>query len=151
MVNNAEKYNPDNNLTRAEFLKIIMNAAGWKIGTGTTAVFSDVPSDMWYAPYVSLALSKGMISPNTQFRPNDTISRAEAAKIIVKIFGVKTAPVKGTFADMDVSSDLTQYAEVAKTLGIFSGQIIDGKLNFRPNDSITRAEIAKVIANAFGL
>ena len=31
IVNNAEKYNPDNNLTRAEFLKIVMNAAGWKI------------------------------------------------------------------------------------------------------------------------
>lgn len=151
MVNNAEKYNPDNNLTRAEFLKIVMNAAGWKIGTGTTNVFSDVASDVWYAPYVSLALSKGMINSNSQFRPNDTISRAEAAKIIVKLFGVKMSNVKGIFADMDTSSDLTQYAEVAKSLGIFSGQVLDGELKFRPNDSITRAEIAKVIVNAFNL
>lgn len=33
VVNNSEKFNPDSNLTRAEFLKISMNAAGWKIGT----------------------------------------------------------------------------------------------------------------------
>ena len=59
--------------------------------------------------------------------------------------------VKGTFADMDISSDLTQYAEVAKSFGIFSGQVLDGELKFRPDDSITRAEIAKVIVNAFNL
>ena len=121
------------------------------IGTGTTTVFSDVASDVWYAPYVSLALFKGMINSNSQFRPNDTISRAEAAKIIVKLFGVKMSNVKGTFADMDISSDLTQYAEVAKSFGIFSGQVLDGELKFRPDDSITRAEIAKVIVNAFNL
>lgn len=29
--------------------------------------------------------------------------------------------------------------------------MLDGKLKFRPNDSITRAEIAKVVVNAFKL
>lgn len=56
---------------------------------------------------------------------------------------------KGIFGDMDIHSDLTRYAEMAKSLNIFSGQIIDGQLKFRPNDPITRAEIAKVIALAF--
>ena len=152
VVTNTEKYNPDNNLTRAEFLKIAINAAGWEVGTGTTAIFADVTTNVWYAPYVSLAVSRGIITnKSTNFRPNDTISRAEAAKIIVGIFGGNTANKKTSFADVDDSSDLAKYIEVAKNLGFFSGQMIDGKLKFRPNDSITRAEIAKVVVNAFKL
>lgn len=132
---------------------MVMNAAGYKIGTGTTIIFADVASDAWYAPYISLALSKGIISgKNTMFRPDDTISRAEAAKIIVGVFGINVSnSTKSAFTDVDPSSDLAKYIEASSTLGFFSGQIIDGKRTFRPDDSITRAEIAKVIANAFRL
>lgn len=152
VVNNAEEYKPDNNLTRAEFLKIAFNAAGWKTGTGSSTLFKDVATNAWYAPHVSLAVSKGIISSkNTNFRPNDTISRSEAAKIIVGIFGGNTANKKITFADVDGSSDLAKYIEAAKEFGFFSGQVVNGKLHFRPNDSITRAEIAKVVVKAFDL
>lgn len=129
-----------------------MNAAGWKTTSTGTVTFHDVAKDAWYTPYVSLALSRNIVSDkNVNFRPNDTISRAEAAKIIVGIFGASTANAQTAFADVDPSSDLAKYVETAKILGFFSGQTINGKLNFRPNDSITRAEIAKVIANAFKL
>ena len=152
VINNTEKYNPDNNLTRAEFLKIVFNAAGLKATATGATIFKDVESNIWYSPYVSLALSKGIVTnKNTNFRPNDSISRAEAAKIIVGIFGANVTGVKLSFADVDASSDLMKYIETAKTLGFFSGQTIGGKLNFRPNDSITRAEIAKVVVKAFKL
>lgn len=129
-----------------------MNAAGWKTTATGTNIFEDVPTDSWYAPYVSLALSKGIISDkNTNFRPNDTISRAEASKIIVGIFGTNIINSKTSFSDVDESSDLAKYIETAKNLGFLSGQVIDGKLKFRPNDSITRAEIAKIVVKAFNL
>ncbi len=88
---------------------------------------------------------------STRFRPNDSISRAEAAKIIVRAFGGSPSNRNISFTDVDMYSDLTAYIETAKELGFFSGQVVNGKLKFRPYDSITRAEIAKVIANAFGL
>lgn len=152
IVNNVKRYHPDNNLTRAEFLKITFNAASWKaFGTGTI-VFEDVMTDTWYAPYVALATSRGIItSKNTYFRPNDTITRAEAAKIIVGVLGVSLANNDTSFADVDPYSDLTPYIETAKNFGFFTGQMIDGELRFRPNDPITRAEIAKVVVNAFNL
>lgn len=107
---------------------------------------------MWYAPYVSLALSYGIISDtNTNFRPNDSISRAEVAKIIVGISRVNIGNTETTFTDVDPASDLAKYIETTKTLGFFSGEVANGKLIFRPNDPITRAEIAKVVVNAFRL
>lgn len=151
VINNVEKYYPDNNLTRAEFLKIAMNAAGWKTSATGTTTFRDVATNAWYAPYVSLALSKNIITnKNMDFRPNDPVSRAEAAKIMVGILGAETANTStSSFADVNPYSDLAKYIEVAKTLGFFSGQSVNGKSIFRPNDAITRAEIAKVVANAF--
>lgn len=152
IINNADAFNPEHGLTRAEFLKIAINAAGWKAQSGASVTFKDVGSDEWYASYVSLALSKGLVSTkNENFRPNDPISRAEAAKILVSMFGVDVSKAKITFADLDPQSDLSKYAEMAKILNIFSGQTIGGKLMFRPSDSITRAEISKVVVKAFNL
>ena len=85
IVDNVEFYRPDANLTRAEFLKIVINTTGWQIPkTGLNIPFSDVSSDAWYAPYVSYAISKHMIDGSrTRFNPNDTITRAEATKILM--------------------------------------------------------------------
>jgi N-acetylmuramoyl-L-alanine amidase len=94
-----------------------------------------------------------MITGSTRiFRPNDPISRAEATKILVAALGAKVdADIHITFVDVNPNSDLTKYVETARLLGILSGQIINGTLHFRPNDPITRAEIAKVVVNSFGL
>lgn len=90
---------------------------------------------------------------NTDFRPNDKITRAEATKILMTAPGIKiNEPSVITFVDLDSKSDLTKYIEAAKSMGILSGEMrISGQWIFRPNDSITRSEIAKVVANAFHL
>ena len=155
IIDNASFYRPNDSLTRAEFLKIVINTAGWNPPTTNIHIpFNDVSSNIWYARYVSFALSKGMITgANTDFRPNDKITRAEATKILMTAPGIKiNEPSVITFVDLDSKSDLTKYIEAAKSMGILSGEMrISGQWIFRPNDSITRSEIAKVVANAFHL
>ena len=91
-----------------------------------------------------------MIQSSTRFRPNDTITRAEVSKILTVALGVVvTDPVTLTYSDVSRAMTLVQYVEAATSLGIFSGQIRAGQRIFRPNDPITRAEIAKVVVNAF--
>ena len=71
-------------------------------------------------------------------------------KILVNILGANTQDIEmSTFEDVDSDSELPKYIEVANEIGIITGEEKNGKTYFRPNDSITRAEIAKVIANAF--
>lgn len=154
IVDNIAYYRPDDSLTRAEFLKIVINSAGWDISTTNRQTgFDDVPEDIWYAPYISLALSREMITgANANFRPNDRITRAEATKSLITTSGLQAQePSTTAFADLDMTSDLTKYIEAARSMGILSGQEVDGRLIFRPNDPITRAEIAKVVVNAFHL
>ena len=75
-------YRPDDSLTRAELLKIAGKAAGWQLPIVTKSSFSDILRTDWYAPYAEYARSHGIISPAQTFRPNDSISRAEVAKIL---------------------------------------------------------------------
>lgn len=154
IVDNVAFYRPDAHLSRAEFLKIVINSTGWQVpSTGLNIPFDDVSLNTWYAPYVSLALSKGMIAGNrVSFNPNDSITRAEATKILMTALGVTViAPRTVSFVDLDMNSDLTKYIEAAKYLKILSGQVIFGQSVFRPNDPITRSEIAKIVVNAFHL
>lgn len=128
IVDNTELYRPDDRLTRAEFLKIATNTAGWVPSTmESVSRFEDVSTDDWYAPYVLLALSKGAITgSNAKFRPNDLITRAEATKILMAVSGTRIDELSTiTFADLDLTSDLTKYIEAARSKNIISGQEVD--------------------------
>lgn len=93
-------FKPDNKINRAEFTKIIIGAKfdqetidsciEKNVATGSkTVFFPDVPRDAWFAPFVCVAKTKGIISgyPDGTFKPENNISFAEEAKIIVNTFG----------------------------------------------------------------
>lgn len=75
-------YKPDQLINRAEFTKIIIAATASEI-TGSNC-FPDV-STQWFAPFICYAKSQNIIGgyPDGTFKPEQNISFAEAAKIIV--------------------------------------------------------------------
>jgi hypothetical protein len=89
MINGKLKFRPNDSISRAEAIAILINVA--KIGTTATATtnFSDIPSGGdWMIKYLDKAqtlwIAKWqMIDGTLKFRPNDSISRAEAVKVIV--------------------------------------------------------------------
>jgi hypothetical protein len=74
------------------------------------------------------------------------VSRAKIADTLVKELGLET-DASVTFSD--VAADHPQFTSISTvaSAGLFSGN--DGKFN--PDDSLTRAHMAKVIVEAFGL
>lgn len=84
-------YKPDNEINRAEFTKIIIEATFEDseiedCSGGKT--FSDVAKSEWYAKYVCVASSNGIIDgyDDGTFKGADKINFVEAAKIIVTGF-----------------------------------------------------------------
>ncbi|MFS0688581.1 C40 family peptidase [Sporosarcina sp. 179-K 8C2 HS] len=75
------------------------------------------------------------------------VSRAKIAETLVKELGLEADASNVTFSD--VSADHPQYESITKVAnaGLFSGN--DGKFN--PDDSLTRAQMAKIIVEAFNL
>jgi len=84
-------YKPDNTINRAEFLKVVMsvNDLDMPACSVTGSLFSDVVGDVWYFDYVCDAVTLNVISgySDGSFKPGQEINFAEAAKIIVNVFG----------------------------------------------------------------
>ena len=83
----------------------------------------------------------------TTFRPDDTITRAEGALVLTRIFGIDTSGTKieSVFPDLGETYVEAQKAIVAATkLGLINGYT-DG--TYRPNNKMTKAEFMKIIAS----
>lgn len=80
-------YRPNATINRAEFTKIIIGAyfaSDVQPCNTATLRFSDIDASAWYAPYLCVAVKKGIIGGYSDgtFRPDATINYAEAAKIV---------------------------------------------------------------------
>lgn len=88
-------YKPNKALTRAELLKIIMEASfegGSFEEYGDDDCFDDVRNGAWYVKYVCFAKVRKMVSgyPGTfEFRPDNTVTFVEALKIALGGFEYK--------------------------------------------------------------
>jgi len=152
-------YAPDENMTRAEFVKVALSSIGENIDP-TKAVknapFTDVPLFSWYAPYIARAKSLGLVSgrPDGSFGPDEIINRAEAIKILFTAFNFdltkKSLPdsleAKQRFIDMDKNGWYYPFADFAIQNGIMTGvpSVNNNFRYFRPAQAITRAEMAKL-------
>lgn len=87
-------FKPTSRINRAEFLKIVMEAAvKEELITGDIEgknCFSDV-KDQWFAPYVCKANDLGIVNgyPDGKFYPEKEINFVEASKIIVNALGLE--------------------------------------------------------------
>jgi S-layer homology domain len=52
-------------------------------------LFRDVKKGDWGCTYIEAALALGIISKNTDFRPDDTVSKIEALKMILRVREIK--------------------------------------------------------------
>lgn len=109
--------------------------------------FHDVSED--HAAYVAIReLSKaGIINgfEGSYFKPEDHVTRGQAAAILNRKLGLKAS---STTSFKDVSNNMTFAKDIAaiKEAGIIQG-FNDG--TFRPNDKLTRAQMAAIIDRAF--
>src|SRR5205823_6486241 len=83
------------------------------------------------------------------FRLYNSVTRAQVAKIVVLAFGYPlVAPQHQRFSDVAVGDPSSAYIETAYAHGLVSGYA-DG--TFRPANSVTRGQLAKMLVVASGL
>lgn len=110
--------------------------------------FPDVPLDHWAIVQIEDLVSRGIISGFTDgsFKPGDPLTRAQFAKMLCLALGIPTSgsnnftDTKGHWAESYISTLVSN--------GIINGYA-DG--TFRPDKTITRAEICTIIARAMDL
>lgn len=81
------RFRPEANVNRVEALKILLEAAGVEVSAPDSVSFKDVSRNAWYFKYVAFAKENDLISAFEKrlFRPALNLTRAEAAKAVVRI------------------------------------------------------------------
>lgn len=148
----ATTYEPNAEITRAEFTKIALLNAGFVVPndyvvTSSTA-FTDVDAGEWYAPYIAYAQDHNFVDGYSDgtFHPNANINRAEAVTILLRVAGETRSSSGSSFTDVSSSAWYSDAVELAADEGLVQGYS-DG--TFRPGNSITRAEVAVIARRAW--
>lgn len=157
---------PQNNVTRAEFAKMIVEAYKAKnpgaqpIREYTAEQFADAPAydSVWYIPYIYEAYAYGLTDGTYYyengaaipvFAPGGMITREEMAAMVSRAMPAMSVGIIGEadslFADVsDVSDWALPYVTAVKATGIMQG---DQNNCFNPQKFADRAEAAQVIYN----
>lgn len=141
-------FNPDERITRAEFVAMAMKCAGIKIDTSLAATFFD--DDSAISPslkgYIATAQRTGLIVGDFKdgkllFSPNEEISRYEAAKILADISGTNAEGEESVFAgDNDIPVWARSGVYAMCSLGVF-----DSDDTSTLGEKITRADVAEYL------
>ncbi|WP_102335487.1 C40 family peptidase [Salimicrobium jeotgali] len=114
--------------------------------SNTITDFRDVPDHYWAAKKISYISDKGIIEGyNGYFRPKDNVTRGEAAKMISEALNLGTSS-RDRFSDLSGWS--RKYVNAVAAKGLIEGYE-DG--TYRPEEHMTREEIATVLTRAFDL
>lgn len=138
-------FQPEQNINRAEFLKIIIEASfdqesiqtciGMSSKPGWTYMYlKDVPINSWFAKYVCLAMNENIIEGynDDTFKPEQNISFTEAAKIISNSFAMKDELIDETPWYKPFVKYLEKNSAIPITIYSF-------------NKKLTRGEMAEII------
>ena len=132
-------FGPEKPLTRAEAAQMFYNLLLDR-DVENSAAFTDVAPGAWYAKAVDALASLGIITgyEDGTFRPENTITRAEFVTMAMR-FAKEPGSYVNNFSDVSASAWYYEAVAGAAHYGWLNGYP-DG--TFRPNASITRAEVA---------
>lgn len=142
-------FKPGNTITRAEFVTLMNNAKGfWSEGSIN---FSDVKNGSWFYSAVARAVAAGYVKgySDGSFKPNNTITRAEAAMMIANTAKL-SANEAGAYRFTDIGS-IPVWARGSVGAVVAAGYMTgypDG--SFDANASISRAEAVSSLNRMLG-
>jgi hypothetical protein len=147
---NALEFSPNIPMTRGMLVTVLHRLAGQPTANLLSA-FSDVAVGSWYAQAIAWAHENGIVSGvgDNQFAPNDSITREQAAVILLNYADFSGIAPQGDWAvrldfeDVDQISDwAVKGAMYAYLKGLIGGK--PGKL-FDPQGFATRAEVSAIL------
>ena len=132
-------FRPNNSITRAEFIKIFNKYFELDNKSGKT--FNDT-STHWAKDEIDIAVTHGVINgyPDKTFRPNEPITREEAAKVISNYKKIEDNNLDKLNKYKDATNVSNWAADSVE--GVLEQGYMNGYSDktFRPKNNITRAE-----------
>jgi hypothetical protein len=166
-------FRPNNPSTRAQLSKVVTLAAGFGDPVGEQT-FEDVPASTWHFTFTGQLAMRGIVQgyvcgsegepcvpPGNRpyFRPNNTTSRGQLAKMVCRAYGCMGTVSNQSFEDVPPGSTFYEDVEHLHGLGVIGGYPCGGvgepcvppenRPYFRPGSNVTRGQTSKIVANTF--
>lgn len=131
---------PENTLSRAEMVKVLLKSFGHDSSDGTSP-FWDVPADAWYLKYLIKASKIGMIEGQADgtFLPGQHVNRAEFVTMLYRISGEERLNYAEEFNDVSKDDWFAAGAEYG-----YQNNLV-GAGYFYPSKFVTRRDAARSI------
>jgi hypothetical protein len=114
----------------------------------TEANFNDIKGHWAEESIRNLAISGAIMGyPDSSFKPDASITRAEFATMLVKALGLNTSGTTGKFTDVTADAWYYGFVNAAASASLVSGM---GDNLFAPNTLITREQMAVMVTKALG-
>ncbi len=146
------RFYPDSDITRAEFVTFLVKAMGIKLYKPEKESYDDVDDNDWEYQYVETALRAGIVSgvSHDLFAPDRHITREEAGVIIARagsLKALKDQEVVKIFSSFSDANRVSLWAR-KELAPVIKAKIMNGSDNgiFSPQGYTTRAEAAAMIA-----
>lgn len=138
-------FRPQQSVTRAELVAMLGRVLQLD-GTQRETVFPDVTESLYAAGFIQSAFEKQLINgyPDKTFRPQQTVTREEAAVFLAGAFPLK---IQTTIQFPDVDPKHYTYQSIQLVLG---EEIAFGYPSglFKPKQGVTRAELVTFLARS---
>ena len=112
--------------------------------------FKDISPTNSHYDAVQLLVERGVINgyEDGTFRPNVSLTRGQAAKILANVLNLDTSSTDQKFKDVTTKSGYIGAINALANAGIMNGY---EDQSFKPNAPLTRGQMAKILVNAFKL
>lgn len=106
--------------------------------------FTDVADTNWFYPYVEFVYANGLMvgTSDTNFRPNDVLTRAQFATILYRMEGESETEYADVFVDVSAGQWYTEAVVWANAKEIVLGY---GNGKFGPNDTLAREQLVLML------
>jgi len=133
-------------LSRAELSTLLVKAKGRTPVAVQQAVFKDLPKAHWASGYVKGAVELGLVKgyPDSTFKPNDKINRAEGVMVLGRFDELKEPESLsfGPYPDLTANYWASKMIAAAKAEGLLEYL---GEADFSPKKELSRAEAVEMI------
>lgn len=146
-------FRPDNLVTRAESCTIIAKTLGLEQPSPSFRTrFTDI-SDHWAKNHIMALEEQGIIGGFLEpdgsytFRPNQNMTRAQEARILVRAYAIPGAPESFESRFRDIAGHWAiEDIKALEAAGYVNGfREADGSYTYRPEQNLTRAELCTVV------
>jgi spore germination protein YaaH len=138
-------FRPSSPVTRAEFATLLVRLFGLETVNSAIPSYRDTPGQAWYYGSVEAASQLGLVQGMSEdaFAPAASVTREQAAVVLARALKL-SAPASASLTYHDAAQVGSWAAGAVQAVGA-AGLMLGDSGQFRPKDSLSRAEIAVLL------